>query len=172
MTKSAYELILPIAKPLAIKRLQEEAKRITIYERLKIASMMALLKIVTLYKYIIDKNFRQDYIDEKNNPPPPYNIEDEAEVFVKILAGKWLTVLYLMAKESGKLDTALLDDSMLPKNRQLLEYGKLSAFLNLQIFTMEDVEQILRTIKQSLPEGQALPECVIKYFEKANIALI
>lgn len=172
---SAYKLILPIAKPIAIKRLQEQEKQITIYERLKIASVMSFLKVVSFYKYIADKNFRKECIDAKR--ASKINIdyitdELEAETFVKILAGQWFTILYLMAKESGKLDTALLDDCMLPKNRQLLEYGKLSAFLNLQIFTMEDVEYILRTVKESLPNGQILPECVIRYLEQAGVVII
>lgn len=172
MLKSVYELIEPIAKPIAKKRLQEQEKQITIYERLKIASVMALLKIVTFYKYITDKDYRQDCIEAGKARKLLYSIEDDAEMFSHLLVAEWIQTLLLTARSSGKLSISSLDDSMLPASGQLAEYGKLSQFFNLQVFTMEDVHKILCIAKTSLPKGHSLPEALIEYFKLSNISVV
>lgn len=178
MKKSVYELIRPIAKQIAIRRLQEQEKQISIYEKFKIASVMVLLKIATFYKYITDKDYRQDCIDAKNNPAPPYTVEDEAEIFADLLISQWIQALWITAhcspttRRSGELSLSKLDDAMLPASGQLAEYGELSQFFNLQVFTMKDIRQILHTAQKLLPKGQALPEALIKYFESADIDVV
>jgi len=167
-----YELILPIAKPIAIKRLQEQEKQSTIYERLKIANVMVLLKIVALYKYITDKNYRQDCIQAGKARKLLYNIKDDAEMFTHLLISEWIQVLCITARNSGKLSISLLDNCMLPVSGRLAEYGELSQFFNLQVFTMEDIRQILCEAKKLLPERQALPKDLIKYLELSNISVI
>lgn len=177
-------LLKPYIEPLVKQRLKEEEKNMPLRERCGIALMLLWMNIAMKHEWIKRWIKHKDF---RKNPPPfsfkriiepeiEYRDDSEMRKTLEVIIFFWMEVLALSAEDRTELSLSGLDDAMLPKKLpaffkkesavQLLDETCASLVVN-----AEDILNILRAIRQSLPAGHILPEAMIDYLKSAGVAI-
>lgn len=177
-------LLKPYVEPLVKQRLKEEQKNMPFRERCGIAFMLTWLNLTMKYewvkRWIKDKSFRKNpapFSFKKMVKPEMEEFEDlEVRKTLDVIICFWMEVLALSAEDRENLSLSELDDAMLPNELPPL-FGEESTVHLLDeacaalVVNAQDVRNILRAIRQSLPGAEVLPEAMIDYLKSAGVTV-
>ena len=179
------DLLKPYVEPLVKLRLREEERNIPLrwrlYIRVTLFFIILYMKCQWIKEWIKNKKFRKEHPPFFLVKTPKSQVDKECDDFeirktVGTIVCFWMQALVLTAEDRRKLILANLDEAMLPINHPPIFKDKnIAQLLDEQCATLvisaQDVRNILRAVRHSLPTGQVLPEAMIDYLKSAGVTV-